>query len=280
MKKHVFMITLILSLLSLTGCSQKAQVIPETSAAEASTESTPTSAPETTPAETTAAVPQTTVAAREVTVSTETLTDEENIHITYPRLSGLKDEKQEIAWNDFFQKDAQKTADELEEGSVISCTWETVSGSARIISLIKRTELTTPDGAYPTVSLETYNIDSSTGKSVRLFQLCDVNAIAKDLADGNLVNITAPDGTDVTEQVTMVMLLELHSQFTFGPGSSDTQTALARLLNKVDYDGENAVSGYSYWKDGVLHLVFSYQHAVGDYIDIQIKDAHRSDSTK
>lgn len=290
MKKRIVLITLILSLYALTGCSRQAQVTPGATTDPVTTEApAATQAPETAAPETTAP-PETTASVKDVTISVETMTENETVRITYPSLSGLKDSKQEKTWNDFFFEEARKEAEALEEGSVYACSWEVVSGTARLISLVQKTQLTAPAAADPVYGLKTYNLDSSTGKAVRLFQLCDINAIAADLAAADeavakgeantAYTATAPDGTDVTAHVTMDELLELHSKFVTGPQASETKGGLIRLLNSVDYDGGNAVSGYSYWKEGILHLVFSYTHAVGDYVDIQIKDAHRNTSVK
>lgn len=288
MKKFMYRIILTLCAAYLTGCSTEAKVTPGNSTFPMSTE-TPaeTTAPEITEpeTETTTAPPETTAAAKEVSVSMETLIRNETLHITYPRLSGLKDSAAEKQWNDRFQSEAQAAAERFADGTVFSGTWEMVSGSARIISLVHHTETTAPDAKDPVRSLVTCNIDSVTGRAVTLPTLCDTNSIAADLAavtdaENTAYTITNPDGTDVTSEITMEALVRLHSKFTSGPNSKDIKTALVRLLNHMDYDGDNEVSGYSYWKDGNLHLIFSYESAAYDYIDILVKDAHRTISTK
>lgn len=291
MKKRILSISVTLCLALLSGCACQAEVTTTADlAAGTSQETSSAEAPQTTAVPETTAALETTAAARGVTVSIETLTDEENIHITYPVLSGIPDASQETFWNDFFLEDARSMAADPEDGTVLTCTWLVTSGSARILSLVKKTELSAPGAAHPTVSLESYNIDSQTGKAMRLSQLCDTNAIAADLAGADdtaaqgstdtVFTVFAPDGTDITGQVTLKDLLQAGSRFTSAPDSSDTKTALTRLLNHMDYDGQNEVSGYTYWKEGVLHLVFPYTHAAGDYVDILVKDAHRNNTAK
>lgn len=299
MKKQILTVSLCLGLAAMAGCSCTSAAdattasFPETSPVGTETPAATTapadSMPETTVPDTTPA-PETTAALKNVTVSTATLSSDEKNHIIYPVLSGLSDSAQETFWNDLFQKEAQAAADALAEGSSLTITWQTSPGSAHLLSLVGRTQIISPETGAIIYRLTAYNIDSDTGKAVRLSQLCDTNAIAADLAAGdegaaqtgknNAYVMEGPDGTNLTGQVTMQDLVERHSQFSQAPGSSDLKTRLARLLNRMDYDNGKAVSGYSYWEDNLLHLVFSYDEEIADYVDITIKDAHRGKSTK
>lgn len=284
LKKSIFIISLISCLAVAVGCScsQEAQVTPAITTEETTTEAPEaTTAPATTEVPDTTEAPETTATVKEVTVSLTTLVSDETASISYPVLSGLSDSSKETKWNDYFVKDAQDLLDSLEAGDTVTSSWQVVSGSARVMSLVKKTAYTAADSPYPVYSLETLNIDTNTGSAMRLSQLCDTTAIAADIAEKeNACTVTAPDGTDVTEDLNLEVLIDLNSRFVGSPAPSDTAKALTRILNQVDYNGDTQVSGYSYWKDGVLHIVFPYIHAVGDYIDLEIKDAHRTSSTK
>lgn len=300
MKKQILTVSLCLGLAAMAGCSCSSPAdattasFPETSPAvtetPAATTALPTeSVPETTLPETTSS-PETTAALKNVTVSTAALPGDSAKHVAYPVLSGLGDSSQETFWNDLFQKEAQAAVDALTEGSTLIMTWQTSPGSAHLLSLVGRTQVTSPEMEAVTYGLTAYNIDSDTGKAVRLSQLCDTSAIAADLAaddegaaqtgKNNAYTMEAPDGTNLTGQVTMLDLVEHLSQFSQAPGSKEVKTRLARLLDRMDYDNGKEVSGYSYWEDNLLHLVFPYDKEVADYVDITVKDAHRSKSTK
>ena len=292
MRKGIISITLTLfCLLALAACSCAAEDI--TVVTEAPSVVPATEAPATEPATEppTTAAPETTAAEPEFSVSLEGLTAPEGSNITYPQLTGLGDADETTRWNDYFRQEADQTAADLAEGDTVTVSWRLASQSTRLASLVKITELTVQDAAYPTVSLVSYNIDPSTGDSVRLYQLCNTNSIAADLiaadkaaADGGeqtAYTVSAPDGTDVTRHITMEGILDMYEEHIANRASKSDEAALAELLNQMDFDGKNpSAVGCSYWQDGVLHLVFPYIHAVGDYIDIAVKDAHRSSNTK
>ncbi len=293
MKKGIaFTVLSITCALVLSACSCAADepvVItqPSTTQApstEAPTQEPATAAPETTASETTASEP-------EFAVSLVSYEAPEGSDISYPQLTGLRSESDVTRWNDYFRQDAASTAEGLSEGDTVTVSWRLSSQTSRLASLVKITETTVQDAAYPTVTLTSYNIDPSTGDSLRLHQLCSTNSIAADLiaadkaaADGEAqtaYTVTAPDGTDVTRHITMEGLLDMYEEFIPNRAAKSDEAALAELFNQMDFDGKNpSAVGCTYWQDGTLHLVFPYIHAVGDYIDIAVKDAHRSSNTK
>ena len=292
MKKH--MLTLIaISTLALTAtgcsCSQPATVTPTTTEAQITTEAP---APETTKAPETEAptteAPETTAAVKNVTISVETYKENDTIKITYPVLSGLSDTNLQSKWNDLFFADARSDAEYLVEGDSFTSTWEVVSGTARIISLVKTSVLTDADGKV-THSMIAYNIDSSNGQMKRLSQLSDINAIAKDLAsmvsskDGavNTAYILYDDlGNDVTATISLNDLLTHYKGMITGSAAKNVQSGLARLLSYVDYTDNGQVSGYSFWNGGVLRIIFPYDATTSDYLILEVKDAHRTNTSK
>lgn len=294
MKKRILTI-LTISTLALTAagcsCSQPAQVTPSgTDAVETTTEAP---APETTKApETeapTTAAPETTAAVKDVTVFLETYHQAEDIKITYPVLDGLKDESLQKKWNDLFLADAKSDAEYLVEGDKFTSTWTVSSGTARIISLVKTTLLTDADGKTER-TMTAYNIDSTSGQMKRLTQMSDVNAIAKDLAAAaaalkkgeanNAYILYDADGKDITDKVALSDLVAFFKTLITGPAANDLQAGLVRLLGYVDYTDNGKVAGYSYWTDGVLRVTFPYDGETSDYIIIEIKDAHRTSTSK
>ncbi|MBP3701730.1 MAG: hypothetical protein J6I64_07560 [Lachnospiraceae bacterium] len=293
MKKRIFTIVTI-SALALTAagcsCSQPAQVTPSGTEAVQTTEAP---APETTAApETeapTTAAPETTAAVKDVTISVETYKDEASVKITYPVLSGLKDESLQKKWNDLFFADAHSDAEYLVAGDTFTSTWEVASGTARVISLVKTTLLTDADGKTER-TLVAYNIDSTNGQMKRLTQLSDVNAIAEDLAKAaaalekgqanNAYILYDAEGKDITAEISLTDLLAHYKSLITGPAAGDVQAGLIRLLSYVDYTDNGQIAGYSFWRDGVLRLVFPYDAAISDYIVIEVKDAHRTSTSK
>ena len=294
MKKRILTIVTI-SALALTAagcsCSQPAQVTPSgTDPVEITTEAP---APETTQApETeapTTAAPETTAAVKDVTISIETYREADGVKVTYPVLSGLTDESLQTKWNDLFFADARSDAEYLVSGDQFTSTWTVSSGTARIISLVKTTLLTDADGKTERTMIA-YNIDSSTGQMKRLSQLCDVSAIAQDLAKAadaqeksetnTAYIIYDADGKNITDEVALSDLLSFYKSLITGPAAGDMQAGLVRLLGHVDYAENDKVAGYSYWTDGVLRVTFPYDGELSDYIIIEIKDAHRTSTSK
>ena len=294
MRKHIATLITI-SVLALTAagcsCSQPATVTPSgTDPVETTTEAP---APETTKAPETEAptteAPETTAAVKDVTVALEVYREAEGVKITYPVLSGLKDESLQKKWNDLFFADAKSDAEYLVEGDKFTSTWTVSSGTARIISLVKTTLLTDADGKTE-ASMYAYNIDSSSGQMKRLTQMSDVNAIAKDLAAAadalkkgeanNAYIIYDADGNDITDKVALSDLTSFYKNLITGPAANDLQAGLVRLLGYVDYTDNGKVAGYSYWTDGVLRVTFPYDGETSDYLIIEIKDAHRTSTTK
>ena len=294
MKKRILTIITI-GALSLTAagcsCSQPATVTPSgTDPVETTTEAP---APETTKApETeapTTAAPETTAAVKDVTIAIETYREAEGVKITYPVLSGLQDENLQKKWNDLFFADARSDADYLVEGDKFTSTWTVSSGTARIISLVKTTLLTDADGKTE-ATMMAYNIDSNNGQMKRLTQLTDVNAIAKDLAKAadalkkgepnTAYIIYDADGNDITDKVALSDVIALYKTLITGPAAKDLQAGLVRLLGHVDYTDNGKVAGYSYWTGGVLRLTFPYDGETSDYLIIEIKDAHRTSTSK
>ena len=294
MKKRILTIITI-SALALTAagcsCSQPATVTPSgTDAVETTTEAP---APETTQAPETEAptteAPETTAAVKDVTIAMETYREADGVKITYPVLSGLQDESLQKKWNDLFFADARSDAEYLVDGDKFTSTWTVSSGTARIISLVKTTLLTDADGKTEK-TMAAYNIDSSTGQMKRLTQLSDVNAIAQDLAKAadalkkgeanNAYIIYDADGKNITDKVALSDLLSFYKSLITGPAAKDLQAGLVRLLGHVDYTDNGKVAGYSYWTDGVLRITFPYDGETSDYLLIEIKDAHRTSTSK
>ena len=135
-----------------------------------------------------------------------------------------------------------------------------------------------------------YNIDSNNGQMMRLTQMSDVNAIAQDLAKAadalkkgeanNAYIIYDADGKNITDKVALSDLLSFYKSLITGPAAKDLQAGLVRLLGHVDYTDNGKVAGYSYWTDGVLRLTFPYDGETSDYLLIEIKDAHRTSTSK
>ncbi len=293
MKKRILTIITI-GTLALTAagcsCSQPAQVTPSSTEAPQTTEAP---APETTTAPETEAptteAPETTAAVKDVTIAIETYREAEGVKITYPVLDGLKDESLQTKWNDLFFADARSHAEYLVAGDKFTSTWTVSSGTARIISLVKTTLLTDADGKTE-ATMMAYNIDSSTGQMKRLTQMADTNAIAKDLAaaaaalekgEANTAYIIYDaDGKDIADKVALADLLSFYKTLITGPAAKDLQAGLVRLLGYVDYTENGKVAGYSYWTDGVLRVTFPYDGETSDYIIIEIKDAHRTSTSK
>ncbi|MBQ9166259.1 MAG: hypothetical protein IJX71_04970 [Oscillospiraceae bacterium] len=290
MKKRILSIILATAIAATAvgcSCNQPAQVTPS---GTDPVETTEAPAPETTEApETevpTTEAPETTAAVKDVTISMEVYKEEEGIKITYPVLDGLKSESTQKEWNDLFFDMAAEAAQYLVAGDKYTSTWEVTSGTARVISLVNCAVLTDADGKT-TRTLVAYNIDSSTGQAKTLSQLCDVAAIAADLAAADAAvakketntaySVVDAEGNDFTSKFTCEGLLDLNKKLITGPAASDVKAGLTRLLGYVDTD---KLEAYSYWKDGVLHLVFPYTQAVTDYIDIEVKDAHRTSTSK
>jgi hypothetical protein len=88
------------------------------------------------------------------------------------------------------------------------------------------------------------------------------------------------DGNDITDKVALSDVIALYKTLITGPAAKDLQAGLVRLLGYVDYTENGKIAGYSYWTDGVLRVTFPYDGETSDYLIIEIKDAHRTSTSK
>ncbi len=190
-------------------------------------------------------------------LSEEVITTE-NASIVYPQFINMKNEKLMAQWNENIREAATANYRE-EEVLEYSVKYEITTQNAGMVSVILRGDCNYKGAAHPYQFKSTFNFDLTTGKNKRLKEYADIEEIAKCLEGGYGYKILNEgiEKEDLTAYLT--------------DGFIDDY---AKLLQDYDYDFSNKnliPTGFSYIKeDQTLVLVLEVNHAMGDYLEIEI----------
>lgn len=195
-------------------------------------------------------------------------TEDGNRKISYPQLSGWELEDKQLQWNMYFKEQAEALTEGLTEHDYVEAVYEITEQEEGILSLINRQYFEYETAAHPSAALDAVTIDMYTGERLTL----------KDLAEPSEVTEALINEKDyqIIEGVVELTLPDILEQNWIENGGSDTAELLtasfAHFDEKYENYGEGELIGKSYIKDGKLCLIFSVQHAVGDYVVIQLDD--------
>ncbi|MDD2971422.1 MAG: hypothetical protein PHE02_04735 [Lachnospiraceae bacterium] len=195
--------------------------------------------------------------------STYTLKEEviqdENVEIRFPQFQNMRNEKTMSLWNESIKEAAISN---YKEAGILEYTldYEIATQNAGMVSIVLRGNCNYAGAAYPYAFESTFNFDLSTGKNLRLKEYRDVDELADYLENGYGYHILR---TDVADE-------DLHQYL-----AEDFTEDYVTLLDNYDYDISNSnliPTGYSYIKDDqTLVLVLEVNHAMGDYLEVEIE---------
>lgn len=241
---------ILLAALLLTGCG---------AAAPSSGTARSTAASSAQPAASDSAADDSTLTSTDgYTISRITLLHSGNRNIQYLRLDGLANTEAQDRWNTYFLDAAAGDKTQTTPQDTVSDSFSVKTADDSRISVMEQSEYYYSGSAHPFLNVVTLNLDPATGALQSLPLWCDTEALAKAILAGEGCTLTAMDGTTPLE------LSELESL----NGFSD-EAGLRQVLDGFDFR-ENAgkddvTTGWSYWEDGTLHLLFPATHAVGDW---------------
>ena len=176
------------------------------------------------------------------------------IRISYPQITGLLDEEIQEKWNEIISGHAKKALEDAEEGSSLEVGYSVKTMNDQLLSILIEGYYSTPDGAYPTRFRYTYNIDISSGESVRLAYYQSPDELAEALLAGEGYTVEGELGQELKERLSIL----------YG-----TAEQLADVLRDFDYgDNRETPSGFSYQENGQTHLCIEVPHALGDNVDV------------
>jgi hypothetical protein len=184
--------------------------------------------------------------------------EKDKIKIKYPKLVNLEDKKIEDKWNQIIEDRITKDLELLSQTDVYDLTYEVASNTEEELSLKLIGSCYYDGAAEPFNFIYTYNIDLTTGESIRLSDQTDVVELAAKIYNNQGFTIE----TNVNED----FMQFIHSAF-------ENEDLLAEMLSNFDYseDAEQPY-GYSFYEHGQLHLCIEVPHDVGDYVILVLEN--------
>lgn len=201
--------------------------------------------------------------AKDYTVTEYTMLHDLRNDIRYPQLIGFGTTDQQKLWNSTFYQIAQKAVSEI-QGSITTTTFKAPQADEKMLSIIENVYFYGDGAAHGFAARVSWNIDPATGKQVRLPDVCDTAAIAKALLSKTGYTIfTSGDQVASSEDVDLADVLSAEIL------SSGKEEDMKKILDGFDSANAEEITGYSYWESGKLCLVFSVNHAAGDFCTVR-----------
>ena len=201
------------------------------------------------------------------------------VDINYPQITGWSNEEKQQEWNEIFEDAAIQMAggmtgdteeSPLGENDSVSMTFTVEEQSDELLSLTCHTYYAYEGAAHPSAALTSYNIDMQTGEKVTFADMADPEQTAALLFDGTEGYTLLDAEGSPSGEITMRDVLEYNFIW-----MEPTQEALAASLSHFDGSvedyGENETMGYSYRRDGTVCLIFYVNHAMGDYVIVELE---------
>ena len=192
-----------------------------------------------------------------------TKTEDGNFDVVYPQLEGWENTEAQERWNQEFQ--TAELQDGV-EGSQIE-DYESYTVKPRImtqtedlLSILMEGTYFFKGAAHPYAFAYTYNIDMKTGESYRLPEQSEelVNRISAELLAGNYT---------IESEFKEISISDV---FWVDEGDTLDESRIFNELQSCDYDPEFIPTCYSYWREDKIGIVFSTNHALGDYVIFEV----------
>ncbi|MDF2821198.1 MAG: hypothetical protein K0R15_1639 [Clostridiales bacterium] len=251
--KLVMLVCTVALVIGMTGCKGKPEII------DKEPQNTVTTTIEKEPEETITKTPD------EVDYKIENKTySKDQIRVVYPRISGLENVELEEQVNRVLEEFATKNIENYSEDDTYEMDFEVVTQTNEMISIIMRGYQNVVGAAHPSAFVGSLNVDLVNGKIVRLADIENVDEIAQKIIDNTGLVIRDIDG-NVIEGIFKDAVDDYLSMY--------TKERLVEELSGFDIDIETNswAEGYSYYKDGKLHIYLGVPHAIGDFVDIEVE---------
>ena len=183
--------------------------------------------------------------------------------INYPQITNWSNEEKQEEWNAVFEQVAKTAVDGLGEKDEVTVKFNVQEQNDKFLSLTCESYYSYDGAAHPSASMVSYNINMQTGEKIKFANMADPKQTATNLFANKKCKVL----TDT--EVTVKDILEYNFIW-----MEPTEEALATSLSHFDSDfseyGDNETMGYSYVHDGKVCLIFYVNHAMGDYVVVQL----------
>ena len=178
----------------------------------------------------------------------------DQIRISYPQIAGLFQEEIQEKWNEVISGHARKALEDAKEGSSLEVSYTIETMNDQLLSILIEGYYGTEEEEHPRRFRYTYNIDMTSGESVRLAYYQDVDELAETLLSGEGYRVEGELGEELKDRLSIL----------YG-----TAEQLADVLRDFDYgDNRETPRGFSYQENGRTHLCIEVPHALGDCVDV------------
>lgn len=180
------------------------------------------------------------------------------VKVVCPQIEGLSNHEIQGKWNRIMLGAEERAIDAWEADGTYEVNYEIKTMTPEMLSILMRGSYSEGEEAETHSFLYTYNIDLSTGESIRLADQVDVSEAAE--------NLFAGEGCYVEESLAPYLKERLEAIY-------ENPEGLARSLEGYDYE-ENGQEpyGYSYRKDGKVWICMEVPHEQGDVMEIELEN--------
>lgn len=190
-----------------------------------------------------------------------TKTEDGSIDVVYPQLEGWENTEAQERWNQEFLNALELQEDsQTAEYEIYTIKPRIMTQTEELLSILVEGTYFYKGAAHPYGYAYTYNIDMKTGEARYLSQQSEemVNGIASELLAGNYT---------VESQFKEIAISDL---FWVDEGDVLDESRIFNELQSCDYALEYNPTCYSYWREDKIGIIFSTNHALGDYAILEV----------
>lgn len=186
--------------------------------------------------------------------------------ISYPQISGWSNEEKQQEWNTIFENCAEQAVQDMGENDSVNMSFTVEEQTEDFLSMSVRYYYSFEGGAHPSAAMKSFNINMQTGEKVTFADMADPKETAELLFDGT-------EGCRVldTEDVTVRDILE-YNFIWMEPTVEALEASLSHFDGEMEDYGQNETMGYSFRRDGKICLIFYVNHAMGDYVVVELEN--------
>jgi len=164
----------------------------------------------------------------------------------------------EDEWNEVLEAYARKEVEFLSERSEYTLTYEVTAATEELLSVVYRIDYYEPGAARPFKSMQTFNIDLTTGKEWRLKDFISLERVVECLETGEFELLN-----------TQISKKDFQEYLSINP-----ERLTVDEFEAYDLDSANIrdyIPGYSYRLDDHVVVCMEVAGALGDYVEVLIQ---------
>lgn len=198
-------------------------------------------------------------------VEMESFRKDELCNISYPQISGWENEEKQQEWNVIFENCAQEAVQDIGENDSVDMSFTIEEQTEDFLSLTVTSYYDFEGAAHPSATMKSFNINMKTGEKVTFADMADPKETAELLFNGT-------EGYQLlgVDELTMQDVLS-YNFIWMEPTVEALEGSLSHFDGEMEEYGENETMGYSFRRDGKVCLIFYVNHAMGDYVVVQLE---------